>query len=383
MRYLPSTPLELASPSGKSGGLRVEQNARRFQRGRPEEDRARVELHLVVGLGVDHADAADPSGARIPDHLGDDAVGAQGHAAGGFRGGQGCVERAEVAAGAASPVTGAAVVAGAAPLVVAGENRGPSDRHAPRAAESAVDGTRHVLLDARHLHRRQEDAVRHLRQPFRPPADADERLDVVVPGRQVRVADGPVDAVSLARIGLEVQVGQPVALPGPHDRPAAHLPSADPQEGLVGFGRVRVLDVVDEELAAHFVAGVALALDRLFGRHRLTVVPAAVRHLVRGEVFGVVALGHDHRPRLEDEHAGPQLGQLLGCPTARHAGADNDRVVLLAARADVEEMAAGDRHRPASPRGRPASCGVSGAHPSNVRNVVRYLSASSPTSDVK
>ena len=213
-----------------------------------------------------------------------------------------------------------------------------------------------MLLDARHRHRRQEDSVRNLGQPLGLSADADEGFDVVVPGGDVRVADGPVDAVAVPGVGLEVEVAQPVALPRPHDRAASHLAPPDPQEGLLRVAGVGMLVVVDEELARHFVARVALALDGLVGGQRLAVVPAPVGHFGRAGVFGVVPFGHDRGPGFEDEDGRAQLGELLGRPSPGHPRADDDGVVFLAARADVHG---------------PRSAAVSGAQPSKAGKVVR------------
>ena len=224
---------------GEVGRRRVEQDACRFQGRSPEEDGAGVELKFFVALAVDDAHAGHPPPLRIPDDAGHHAVGPEGQAAGGFRRGQGRVDGAEVAAGAAAAVAGTAVVAGSAALVIACEHRGTADGHAPGSAERALDRVAHVLLDARHRHRRQENSVRNLRQPLGLSADADEGLHVVVPGGDVGVADGPVDAVAVAGVGLEVEVAQPVALARPHDRAAPHLAPADPEEGLLRVAGVR------------------------------------------------------------------------------------------------------------------------------------------------
>ena len=77
-------------------------------------------------------------------------------------------------------------------------------------------------------------------------ADADELLDVVVPGLDVLVADRPVDADALARVGLEVQIAPAEAVPRPQQRPAAHLIAAIPAEVLHRV--VGVIDVLHEEV---------------------------------------------------------------------------------------------------------------------------------------
>ena len=91
-----------------------------------------------------------------------------------------------------SAVTNAAVVAGSAPFVHAREHSGAADGH---HAVVEMFGHRRpdVLLDAGHFHRRQKFSVGQLRQTFRLAADAGEFLHVVVPGRDVRITDRPVN----------------------------------------------------------------------------------------------------------------------------------------------------------------------------------------------
>jgi hypothetical protein len=98
-------------------------------------------------------------------------------------------------------------------------------------------------------------------------AHAREALDVRVPGRDVGVADRPVDAVAVAQVGLEVEVAPAVAVPAPEQRLAAHGAALDPGERLVLD--VRVLGVV------------------LVEEQRRLVEPRDARlHLLRGRVVG-------------------------------------------------------------------------------------------------
>ena len=94
------------------------------------------------------------------------------------------------------------------------------------------DALLHLLLEAVHRHRRQELAVGQLRQALAAAADAGEALDVVVPRRDVLVADRPVDGDAVARVGLEVEVAPAVRLPAPQQRPAADVIAAHPVEAL-------------------------------------------------------------------------------------------------------------------------------------------------------
>src|SRR3954469_10870092 len=102
-----------------------------------------------------------------------------------------------------------------------------------------------------------------MRQAFPASLHANELLDIAPPRRHVLVADRPVDAHSFARVRLVVEIAPAKDAAAPHDRLAADLPAANPRERLPFRRRVRVVEVVDEELARVFVAGPALTLDRL------------------------------------------------------------------------------------------------------------------------
>jgi len=73
-------------------------------------------------LGVDDANAADAACLRIEDEAVNDAVRADGEASGFFGGGKRGTEAAEIRAGNAAAMANAAVVAGSASFVDAGEN---------------------------------------------------------------------------------------------------------------------------------------------------------------------------------------------------------------------------------------------------------------------
>jgi len=79
---------------------------------------------------------------------------------------------------------------------------------------------------------------------------------MVVPGCEIPVADRPVRAVAVAGVRFEVQVAPAVALASPQQGPSADDTGSDPQEVLAAVAdRVRVVDVVDEELPRPLVAG--------------------------------------------------------------------------------------------------------------------------------
>jgi len=66
------------------------------------------------------------------------------------------------------------------------------------------------FLSAVVRHAGQELAVRQWRETRHVAADADVFLDVIVKGRKVRVADGPVFTEPIARGRFEIEVAQPV-----------------------------------------------------------------------------------------------------------------------------------------------------------------------------
>jgi hypothetical protein len=106
-----------------------------------------------------------------------------------------------------------------------------------------------MLLARVHLHRREELAIGKVRQSEPFPAHTDVLLDVAVPGRDVRVADRPVDGDPLLQVRLEVEVTPAIDLASPDERLAADLIALDPGEGLrllVGMRRVAGKNCLDD-----------------------------------------------------------------------------------------------------------------------------------------
>ena len=321
-QVLPDLPARI-----RKAAPRVQEDPCRFDRGRAQEDDARLEFERVLCLPVDHAHARRAAAPLVVGDAVNDAVRPQREPAGRLRRRQRRVDAGEVRACDAATVARPAVVARRPAVMRLGEHRTAADRDHPFAGPGAPDGIAHRLLDTVQRHRLEEFPVGKLRQPFRLAADADERFDVVVPGRDVGVANRPVDADAFARVGLEVEVAPAIDLPAPHNRAPPDLAAADPRERLA-FGRgVGVFEIVDEELVGHLVAGVALLLDRLFAGQALAIAHAAELHLPHRHVLDVVGLGVDRPAGLEDERLQAALGQLLRRPAARHAGADHNGVV--------------------------------------------------------
>jgi len=295
----------------------VEQDPGRLDGGRAQEDDARLELERVLRLPIDDAYAGRPAAPLVVGDAVHDAVRPQGEAAGRLRGGQRGVDAREVGARDAAAMARPAVMARRPAVMRLGEHGAAANRDHPFARPRAPDRVPHRLLDAVERHRLEELAVGQLRQPFRLAADPDERLDVVVPRRDVGVANRPVDANALARVGLEIEIAPAIDLPPPHDRAPADLAAANPRERFVGRRGVRVFEVVHEKLVGHLVARIALLLDRLFLGQSLAVAHAAELHLPHRHVLDVVAFGVDRPARLEHERLQPALAQLLRRPAAR------------------------------------------------------------------
>src|SRR5207253_1129871 len=97
------------------------------------------------------------------------------------------------------------------------------------------------LFAAVELHRREELSVRKLRHSLMRSIDARVLLDVVVPRRNVGVADRPIDRNSFLRVRLEIEIAVAVALPPPHQRASTDVIAAVPVEALyLGIWRISV-----------------------------------------------------------------------------------------------------------------------------------------------
>src|SRR5262249_43566974 len=150
-----------------------------------------------------------------------------------------------------------AVMTGHAPVVLAREDGGATDRQAPLVAEILLHYIFHVQFGAIHFHRWKEFAVGELGETFGLTCDADELFNVVVPRLNVAVADGPIDRDAVAGIGFKIEIAPAITLPAPHNRAAAYLAPTNPAIWLVGRRDVRIVFIADEELGGPFVPCVA------------------------------------------------------------------------------------------------------------------------------
>src|SRR6266513_856605 len=321
----------VGEPGRKPRRFRVQQNLGRAEGRGAEKDQTSGVLARLFRIAVDHAHARRPVRALVVDHAVHDRVGDDGEFAGALGRRQRRAQAREVAAVAAAPGALVAGPAGPPALVRLRQIRDPRNRHvAP--GEGVLDPALHEVLGAVQFPGGQDVPVRQVRQTEPLAAHPHEALDVVVPGSQVLVADGPVDTVPVAQIGPEVEVAPTPAQPAPDQTAPAELVAADPAERLAVGRDVGVFSIVYEKVPGRLAERVVLALNRVVALVQRLLAPAAVRQLPGLQPLRDVVLPVLHvAAALEHERLEPFLAQLLGGPAAGDTGADDDRVVGLVA----------------------------------------------------
>ena len=294
-----------------------------MRRGADEHDLRRVHRR-GAGRRVDRAHAGGALAAGVVDHVGHDLERLERQTSRGGGGRQRGRLRAEIGAVRAAEPAGVAILASPAAGQRPRQVGDAAGNDPAAAAELFRQAPGDQIFRAVERHRRLKLPVGKLRQSFGRSGDAHEALDVVVPGREVRVPDRPVDRDPLFRVRLEIQIAQPVTLPPPGERAATHVIPAVPVKPLdLGVGRFLLVHPPVEVL---FVEGVVALEDRIRFFHRVGAA-AAMRVFPRRLARVGVALDvFDVPATFEHEHAETALGEFLGRPPARDAGADNDRV---------------------------------------------------------
>ncbi len=221
----------------------------------------------------------------------------------------------------------ATVVAGSASLVDAGENGDTSDgEHA--IVKILRQRVLEIDFNAGHLHRRKKLSIGQLRQSFGLSADARKLFHVVVPRRDVGVANRPVDSDSFSQVGFKIEIAPAVTLAAPKDGLSADLASANPGKMFSGIRGIRIVLVADKKLMRVFIACVVnLALNGLSGLTLGAIVPAAVLEFPDGNVLDIIAFGDDAAARFEDQCVQALFGEFLGGPAAGDPRANNDGIV--------------------------------------------------------
>src|SRR5262245_2203323 len=108
------------------------------------------------------------------------------------------------------------------------EVRVAADDQPAMAAELLGQSFGHERFTAVERHARLELAVGELRQLLYGPRDAGVALDVIIPGRDVPVANWPIDGDAILHVALEILLAPAIALASPHERTTADLIAAVP-----------------------------------------------------------------------------------------------------------------------------------------------------------
>ena len=169
--------------------------------------------------------------------------------------------------------------------------------------------------------RRLEDAVRRAADLLDRADHADEVLRLVVVGREILVADRPVEAEAVDRLRHEVVVGEAQRYAAVVVRASAEDPRAEPREVAAGRDGVR--------FAVELRAAVRRAVREAGPAARVGLAlraRAAMRHVIGQHVL--LEVRHvQHRPCFEEEHRDAEIGEHLGGGAAARAGSDDHDVM--------------------------------------------------------
>src|SRR5262249_3118360 len=109
-------------------------------------------------------------------------------------------------------------------------------------------------------------------------------------------------AVPITLGGFEIIIAQTVRLPAPGDRTPSHVASADPPERLVLGSRVRIVDVIYEQVMPILVRRITPRLNRLARGVFRSGNEIAIFQLVRESVLLEILLRVKLASRLKNEH---------------------------------------------------------------------------------
>ena len=300
-------------------------------RGRVHHDPGRIEAggvqeHHVggvfighVGFGIDDLDALGALGILVIDHLPHDREGPHRQVARRHRHRQRRRLGAEIGAiGAAQPAF-VAILAVDAVLFRLGLGDVGAARidQVARAAKGLLQARGHVLFDDVQRDGRQELAVGQLFKPFVLAGNAGKAFHMVVPGRNIGIADRPVGRDAFAGVGGKVDIGQTIGLAPPQERPPAHVIGAEPVEAL--FLGIGVFLFVGPHAIGLFVQRIVALQDRIVVLHLDR--GGAAMGVIPGFLVGVHVIGQmlDIAAAFQHQDLQALLGQFLGGPTAADA----------------------------------------------------------------
>src|SRR5467141_91902 len=325
--------------------LGEEEKASGFERGGSEDDNSRAHCVVLHRLVIDEVHAAGFAGLRIDRDFADDGVGAHGQVSGVHRGVDQAGWRIErgVYVATALAFAGAAAITAAAIFVVLEAVGG--DAGAILGHDAAHFGEAFLQSDFRaiQLGGALKDAVGKVGEIFFDAGDAEIEIDLVVVGSDVAVADGPIFAVAVAALGLEVVIGEAEGQASPNIGFSAETASADP--GVVGAGEgifafvdhnifyvVCVADVAAQMLGFFEASGIGRIADGVFIEGEGVLVQrerSAIRIVVRPLHGAQFLLDREFFSSFEEEDLQAVAGEDVRGHAARSAGSDDDRVVSL------------------------------------------------------
>src|SRR6266702_5375052 len=192
-QVVPKLVTGISKPLGKFRGRGIQQDAGRFQGRSAEKQNTSSEFQSLARLPVNHTHAGCFSSIRIKDNTVYYAVRADRNFPRGLRSRKRRIQTTEIRARDAAARARPAIMASSAPAMPLRQNRRATDRHHAFVWKALRDRILYDHLSTRHLHRRQKFSIRKLRQSLRLPRDSDEILDIVVPGRDVLIANRPVN----------------------------------------------------------------------------------------------------------------------------------------------------------------------------------------------
>ena len=323
MMYLPTSPVELAMPLGNRRALGIEHDARGFAATGGQHHDARVDGDFLARLLVDVGDAGGLA-VGADHHFAAHGAGADFQVAGRQRGRDVHAGRGEVGVDRAGAAALGAIVAGGAAVERLGQNR--EARRDAGNLELVADPLDDALVGARRG-RGLEASVGRIFQAFLRAEDADQFLGLVVVGRKVVVGDGPVEALAVAAVGLEIVGAHAQRDAAVVIGAAAQHARAVPHELAAGRGGVGLAG----DLPAADQGGVVVAEGLLLGAGgamRSVVVPLEHVALLGGVV---IAAGFQHA----DLGAGQR--EHVGGDAAAGSGANDDHVVRFRTGFDLRQ----------------------------------------------
>src|SRR5690606_26518685 len=195
----------------------------RIERRSVQEDDLRFVFIRFVGLSVEHFHTGGALGVFVVQYPRDNAPRTEGQ----VTRLHGCGKCRRLCAKISSERTPQPAAIAELALFAAFKRAGyvcrATDNHVALAVILLLDTRGYVFFHTVQIHRREEVAIRQVRNAIADAADAGELLDIVVPRFDFFITHGPVERDALACISFEVEVREPTTLSAPQQRTTTHL----------------------------------------------------------------------------------------------------------------------------------------------------------------